>query len=95
MQKTKKVIRYSENNISKYYLSPYVNISYRKGKVFIKQWLFVWLFSLECDEHLMLEFIKEIENGLSFSSVIKELEKIFGANAEVVLSILLKNGIIE
>ena len=43
----------------------------------------------------MLEFIKEIENGLSFSSVIKELEKIFGANAEVVLSILLKNGIIE
>jgi hypothetical protein len=91
----KKIVRYSESNLDKYYLSPYVRYSLNNNRVYFSQWLFAKDLCLDCEPNSMQNFLEELASGLEQDQLIKKLKDIFKDQARQVLALLLKNGIIE
>lgn len=94
-QYVKRVIRYGEDNICRYYLSPYAEISQLAEGIKFKQWLFGKTLFLQCSPKKTICFIDKLRNGLSAEEMEIQASNLFGKESRDILVYLMKNGIIE
>lgn len=95
MVNAKTVVIYSNENISKYFLSPYVNFSFNKEGLNLEQWLFKKNISIKCDPEKMSVFLERLSKGLTEQELTDSIQEVFGKESKAVLINFMKNGIIE
>lgn len=95
MKNTKTVVIYSNENIAKYFLSPYVNFSFNKDSLILNQWLFKKTLLVKCDPKKMSRFLEKLSKGLTQQELVDNMQEIFQEKTNAVIKNLMKNGIIE
>lgn len=95
MDNTKTVVIYSNENISKYFLSPYVNFSINENCLILSQWLFKTNLVIECNIKKMCRLLEKLSKGLTEQELIESMQEIFAEKSNAVIRKFVKNGIIE
>jgi hypothetical protein len=95
MANSKTVVIYSKKNISKYFLSPYVNFSFNNDGINFEQWLFKKNILVKCNVEKMGKFLDKLSKGLTEQKLTDYMQEIFGKDANAVIINFMKNGIIE
>lgn len=89
------IVIYSNENISKYFLSPYVKFSQKEDSLVVDQWLFRKNLVIKCDVKKMSNFLKKLSKGLTEQELIINMQEIFAEKANVVVRKFMRYGIIE
>lgn len=95
MDNTKTVVIYSNENISKYFLSPYANYTLNKNSLILSQWLFKKNLVIEVNIKKMIKFLEKLSKGLTEQELVENMQEIFAEKSDAVIQKLMKNGIIE
>jgi hypothetical protein len=95
MTNIKTIVIYSKKNISKYFLSPYVNFSFNNDGINFEQWLFKKNILVKCNVRKMSKFLEKLSKGLTKQKLTDYMQEIFGKDTNAVIINFMKNGIIE